>query len=88
MKAKYLYIIEKGKRNYSAYVPDLPGCISTGKTIKKTEKMIMEAIDFHVEGMILNGEKLPKPSIEGTGFFKINFNKKHFKNLNGDPSSR
>ena len=68
---KYLYIIEKGKRNYSAYVPDLPGCISTGKTIAETKKMIKEAIEFHIEGMLLNGEKLPKPTIDSTGYFKL-----------------
>ena len=67
---KYLYIIEKGKRNYSAYVPDLPGCISTGKNKKDIEKNIQEAIEFHIEGMLLNGEKIPEPVSTHSGFFK------------------
>jgi len=70
MKTKYLYIIEKGKRNFSAYVPDLPGCISTGRTKKAIEKNIQEAIEFHIEGMLLDGEKIPEPS-DNYGFVKI-----------------
>ena len=45
MRVKYLYIIEQGKNNYSAYVPDLPGCAAAGKTKAETEKLIKEAID-------------------------------------------
>jgi predicted RNase H-like HicB family nuclease len=63
MKA-YTVLYEWGKRNWSAYVPDLPGCIATGKTRKLVEKMIREAIEFHIEGMQARGEKVPEPSIE------------------------
>ncbi|HOI24439.1 MAG TPA: type II toxin-antitoxin system HicB family antitoxin [Caldisericia bacterium] len=48
---KYLIIIEKANRNFSAYSPDLPGCIATGKTRKEVEKTITEAIQIHLEGL-------------------------------------
>jgi predicted RNase H-like HicB family nuclease len=56
---KYLVIYEKTKTGFSAYVPDLPGCIATAPTKKAIEKNIYEAIVFHLEG--LKEEKLPKP---------------------------
>ncbi len=68
---KYLYIIEQGKNNYSAYVPDLPGCAAAAKTKAETEKLIKEAIEFHIEGMLMNGEKIPVPSTMKSGFFKF-----------------
>ena len=49
---EYTVIYEWGKRNWSAYVPDLPGCIATGKTRKLVEKKIREAIEFHIEGPV------------------------------------
>jgi predicted RNase H-like HicB family nuclease len=58
---KYTVIYEWGKRNWSAYVPDLPGCIATGKTRKQVEQLIREAIEFHIKA---RGEKVPEPSIE------------------------
>ncbi|MEO7674063.1 MAG: type II toxin-antitoxin system HicB family antitoxin [Pyrinomonadaceae bacterium] len=61
MKARFLVIIEKGKSNYSAYSPDLPGCIATGKTVENTLSEMRSAIEFHLEGMLENGDKLPKP---------------------------
>lgn len=61
---EYTVIYERGKRNWSAYVPDLPGCIATGKTRKQVEKMIREAIEFHIEGLKARGEPIPEPSIE------------------------
>ncbi len=61
MKAKFLVIVEKGLSNYSAYSPDLPGCISTGKTIEETLDSMRSAIDFHLEGMAGAGEGLPTP---------------------------
>lgn len=59
---KYAIIIEKGENNYSAYVPDLPGCVSTGKTIEETKKNIHEAILFHIEGLREDGESIPEPT--------------------------
>jgi predicted RNase H-like HicB family nuclease len=59
---KFAVVIEKGPNNYSAYVPDLPGCVSTGKTLAEIEKNIREAIEFHIEGMIEDGDSVPEPS--------------------------
>ena len=59
---RYAIVIEKAKRNYSAYVPDLPGCVSTGKTVAQVEKNILEAIRFHIEGLRADGIKVPKPT--------------------------
>jgi predicted RNase H-like HicB family nuclease len=61
---EYTVIYEWGKRNWSAYVPDLPGCIATAKTRAQVEQMIREAIEFHIEGMKARGEAIPEPSIE------------------------
>ncbi len=60
---KYLVIYEKGPNNYSAYSPDLPGCVSTGGTLDETRANMREAIEFHLEG--LRQEGLPAP--EGHG---------------------
>jgi predicted RNase H-like HicB family nuclease len=54
---KYLIVVEKGPRNYSAYCPDLPGCIATGRTRRSVEANMREAIEFHLEGF----EVLPPP---------------------------
>ena len=67
---KYLVVFEKTKTGYSAFVPDLPGCISTGRTRKDIEKNIQEAIEFHVEGLKLDGEKIPEPS-DNYAFIKV-----------------
>lgn len=61
MKSKFLVVIEKGTSNYSAYSPDLPGCIATARTIEKTMSEMREAIVFHLEGIVENGEELPVP---------------------------
>jgi predicted RNase H-like HicB family nuclease len=58
---QYAVVFEKGKRNWSAYVPDLPGCVATGKTRKETEQMIREAIEFHIEGLRLRSMAVPPP---------------------------
>jgi predicted RNase H-like HicB family nuclease len=59
---KYPVIIEKAESNYSAYSPDLPGCVAAGATIKETLKRMREAIQFHVEGMKKEGLDIPEPS--------------------------
>lgn len=61
---EYTVLYESGARNWSAYVPDLPGCIATGKTRKQVVRLIREAIEFHIEGMMARGEKVPEPSVE------------------------
>jgi predicted RNase H-like HicB family nuclease len=48
---RFLVVIEKANGNYSAYCPDLPGCVATGKTREETEKNIHEAIEMHIQGM-------------------------------------
>ena len=59
---RYAVVIEKAAGNYSAYVPDLPGCIATGQTLGEVELEIGEAIAFHIEGMIEDGLPVPPPS--------------------------
>ena len=58
---KYAIVIEHGKNNLSAYVPDLPGCITTGQTVREIEENIHEAIELHLEGMREDGEPVPEP---------------------------
>jgi predicted RNase H-like HicB family nuclease len=59
---RYVMIIEPGERNYSAYLPDLPGCIATGTTIEEVRQRMREAIEIHLEGMRADGLPIPKPS--------------------------
>lgn len=59
---RYAIVIEKGEGNYSAYVPDLPGCVAVGDTIEEVEREIQEAIEFHLEGMRQDGLPIPEPS--------------------------
>lgn len=56
---RYAIVIEKAEENYSAYVPDLPGCIATGATVEEAEAEIREAIIFHVEGLREDGFAVP-----------------------------
>jgi predicted RNase H-like HicB family nuclease len=59
---RYAIVIEKAESNFSAYVPDLPGCVATGATVEETEKSIREAIEFHLEGIREDGQPIPEPS--------------------------
>ena len=59
---KYAVVIERADSNYSAYVPDLPGCIATGVTINEVEEGIKNAIKFHLEGLVEDGLSIPTPS--------------------------
>ena len=58
---RYAIVIEKAENNYAAYVPDLPGCVATGKTVKETDQQIREAIEFHLRGMREDGLPIPEP---------------------------
>lgn len=58
---KYTVIIERSSNNYAAYVPDLPGCVTTGGSRQDVLKEIREAIEFHIEGMREDGEPVPEP---------------------------
>jgi predicted RNase H-like HicB family nuclease len=59
---RYAVVIEKADANYSAYVPDLPGCIATGATVAAVESEIREAIRFHIEGLQADGIVVPEPT--------------------------
>ncbi len=61
---KYLVILGKTNTGYSAYSPDLPGCISTGHSREETEANMQEAIEFHIEGLQLAGFPVPEPISE------------------------
>jgi len=57
---RYAIVVEKTENNYSAYVPDLPGCVATGATVEETEREIREAIEFHIEGLIEDSLPFPR----------------------------
>lgn len=59
---KYPIIIEKADGNYSAYSPDLPGCVATGATVKETILRMRDAIQFHIKGLEREGLAIPEPS--------------------------
>jgi predicted RNase H-like HicB family nuclease len=59
---RYAVVVEKAENNYSAYVPDLPGCVAAAETREELRALIREAIDFHLEGMREAGEEIPEPS--------------------------
>ncbi len=59
---EYAVVFEKGAANWSAYVPDLPGCIATGDTREELVGLIREAIEFHIEGLKQHGEPVPEPT--------------------------
>lgn len=61
---KYAVVIEHGENNLSAFVPDLPGCITTGKNISEVQRNIREAIELHLEGLRAMGESIPEPQTE------------------------
>lgn len=59
---RYAIVVEKAENNYSAYVPDLPGCVATGATVEEIEHEIREAIGFHIQGLIKDGLTVPQPT--------------------------
>jgi predicted RNase H-like HicB family nuclease len=60
---QYVMIIERGEQNYSAYFPDLPGCIATGKTREELKQRMREVLELHLRGMREDGLPLPEPSL-------------------------
>ena len=58
---RYAIVIEKAEGNFSAYVPDLPGCVATGATVEEVESQMREAIEFHLNGMREDGTPIPTP---------------------------
>ena len=61
---RYAVVFEKAENNWGAYVPDLPGCITTGKTLAETKRNIREAIELHLDAMREVGEPIPEPSAD------------------------
>jgi predicted RNase H-like HicB family nuclease len=59
---RYAVVIEKANGNYSGYVPDMPGCIATGKTVADVERELAAAIRFHIEGLKEDGIDVPAPT--------------------------
>lgn len=59
---RYAIVIERAEGNFSAYVPDLPGCVATGATVEDTEREIRDAIAFHLDGLRADGIEIPAPS--------------------------
>ncbi len=64
--SRYLIIIEETDTGYSAYSPDLPGCVATGRTRQEVQQEMHDAIEFHLEGLRLAGETVPKPHSEAS----------------------
>ncbi len=64
---EYLVVFEQAGSNYSAYVPDLPGCISTGPTLEETEANIREAIELYLDGLRSDGQPVPEPTTQARG---------------------
>jgi predicted RNase H-like HicB family nuclease len=59
---RYAVVIEKASKNYSAYIPDVPGCVSTGKTVAQTLSNLREAMAMHIQGLIEDGDSIPDPT--------------------------
>lgn len=59
---RYLVVIEEGADSYGAYVPDLPGCVAAAESREETERLIAEAIEFHLEGLRDAGQAIPAPT--------------------------
>ncbi len=59
---RYAVVIEKSESGYGAYVPDLPGCVAMGESLQETERLIQEAVEFHLEGLREDGVAAPEPS--------------------------
>jgi predicted RNase H-like HicB family nuclease len=59
---RYAIVTEQADGNFSAYVPDLPGCIATAATVEAVERQIRDAIRFHTDGLSVDGEPVPTPS--------------------------
>ena len=63
---KYLIVIEKTRTGYSAYSPDLDGCVATGRTRREVEQNMQDAVEFHLEGLRLEGYAVPEPNTYST----------------------
>lgn len=62
--SKYAVVFEKTSTGFSAYIPDLPGCVATGRALDETKRLIHEAMDQHLKAMRRDGDEIPAPSTE------------------------
>jgi len=62
----YAVIIEEGESSFGAYAPELPGCVAVGSSVAEVQELIREAIEFHLEGMELDGDPIPEPTSVAT----------------------
>jgi predicted RNase H-like HicB family nuclease len=63
---RYAVVLERGETSWGAYAPDLPGCVAVADTREEVERLIREAVVFHIEGLREAGEPVPEPASEGT----------------------
>lgn len=68
---KFLVVVEKAENNYSAYAPDVPGCISTGQTIEETMRNFQEALRFHLKGTLEDGDPVPEAYSVAAQFVEV-----------------
>lgn len=61
-RVRYAVLVEKGTSSWGAYVPDLPGCIAAAETEEEVKALICEAVEFHLEGLHLDGDPIPEPT--------------------------
>jgi predicted RNase H-like HicB family nuclease len=61
---KYAVIIEKGPTSYGAHVPDLPGCVAVGDSVAEVKRLIREAVELHIDGLVEDGLPVPEPTTE------------------------
>ena len=78
---KYLIIIEKSKTGYSAYSPDVDGCVAVGRTIEECKASMEEALKYHIELMIEMGYEVPEPTSRNADFVKVDYKKPKKKEL-------
>ncbi|HEX8218101.1 MAG TPA: type II toxin-antitoxin system HicB family antitoxin [Chloroflexia bacterium] len=57
---RYLVVVEKGENSYGAYAPDVPGCVAAGDSVEETLQLIKEALEFHLEGIVEDGDNVPE----------------------------
>ena len=60
---RYAIVVEKAESNYGAYVPDLPGCVTAGRTLDEVRAMAIDALALHLQGLIEDGSPIPEPSV-------------------------
>jgi len=73
--SRFLVVIEEAGGNFSAYVPDLPGCVATGKTLEDVERNMQEALEMHLQGLAEDDIEIPAPSAK-SGYFSVRSGKR------------